>query len=247
MQKQNQEPIIRLRDITKMFGSVIGLDKLDLDIYPEQVLAIVGNNGAGKSTLVKVLSGAYSVDSGEITMNGKTFNGLTPSLSIKEGIVTVYQDLSLVDTRDVASNIFLGREYCFAGFWINREKMKHEAGSILSRLNIEISDMDAIVGELSGGQRQCIAIAKAISQGGKVIILDEPTAALGVRESKAVLDLILELKGQKYTILVVSHNLTHVLSVADRLCFIRHGRVVEDVVSNETSVEEISHRLAEMG
>jgi len=245
--QQERNPIISMRNVSKRFGSVVALDNLNLDIYESQILAVVGNNGAGKSTLVKALSGAHAIDSGEIIINGHRFNGLTPALADKEGIVTVYQDLSLVDTRDLVSNIFLGREYVLWGFWIERRRMKIDACRVLKQLNIDIPNVEIPVGELSGGQRQSIAIAKAISQGGKILILDEPTAALGVRESKAVLDLVRNLKSQQYTIIIVSHNLKHVVSVADRLCFIHHGRAVEDVDSNLTSEEEISKRLAEIG
>ena len=215
---------IEVQRLQKSFGHVRALRGVDLDIRDGEVLAIVGDNGAGKSTLIKILSGVIRPDEGRLVIQSRIFDHLTPRQAIQLGISTVYQDLALVECRDVASNIFLGRELTVGPF-VRKRQMKQVARSLLDRLQIHIPSFDMPVGMLSGGQRQAIAVARAVHQGGRMIIMDEPTAALGLRESANVLSLIDVLRRQGHSIVLISHNLHTVFAVADRIGVMRHGRV----------------------
>jgi len=234
-----QASVLRLSGISKRFGNVQALRGVTLEIFCGQVLAVVGDNGAGKSTLIKILSGVYAADSGEIEVQGKTYKRLTPARALQRGITTVYQDLSLVDCRDVASNVFLGQEHRLAFAFIDRRRMLKDTRQLLSRLEIDIPSLNTPVGRLSGGQRQALAIARAIQQGGRIIVLDEPTAAMGVKESAQVMTLIGHLKEQGYAVILVSHHLPQVFQVADRLCIMRHGNLVADLPTQTTNLEEV--------
>ena len=187
----SNDPVISLRNITKSYGNIRALQGINLDIHMGEVLALVGDNGAGKSTLIKVLSGAIKPSKGEVEIAGNVYSSLNPALAISLGISTVYQDLALVDSRDVAANLFLGRELVKFGFWLDKSLMTKKAKQLLKSLNVNILDPNRMVSQLSGGQRQGIAVARAINQGGKVIIFDEPTAAMGVNESRQILNLII--------------------------------------------------------
>jgi len=232
-------PIVEARGISKYFGHVRALEDVDFEIYPGEVHALVGDNGAGKSTLIKIISGAYQPDRGEIFVDGHRVHIHNPHDAQALGIATVYQDLALVDQRDVAANLFLGREPVGALNIVNRGKMNREATATLRELKIKIPSVRSLVGYLSGGQRQAVAIGRAVAQGGRVIIMDEPTAALGIQESRKVLDLIEHLKASGTAVVVISHNLRHVFEVADRITVLRGGRKVGTKLKAETTGEEI--------
>jgi len=232
-------PYIRLRKIKKSFGHVVALDGVDLDVYPSEVMALVGDNGAGKSTLIKIISGVLMPDEGELSLDGKVFKHLTPSRAIELGISTVYQDLALVDCRDVASNIFLGKEPLKARFFVDKKRMNRESEALLKRLKVSIPSVTTPVEYLSGGQRQGVAVARSIKQQGRMIIFDEPTAAMGVSESARVLELIRSLGDEGFAVLVISHNLHHVFSIADRICVLRNGRLVKDFRTENTSPDQV--------
>ena len=209
-------PLLEARGISKAFLHVQALDNVDFRVDPGEVVALVGDNGAGKSTLMKTLCGAYQPDAGSIVFNGRPVTMRTPRDAIALGIAVVYQDLALVDHRDVASNVFLGREPT-RGVAVDKPRMVREAREVLNDLKITIPSVQTLVGLLSGGQRQAVAIARAVHQGGRLIFMDEPTAALGVREQAKVLRLIEDLRSPGTAVVVVSHNLQHVFSIADRI------------------------------
>jgi ABC-type sugar transport system ATPase subunit len=228
--------------IVKAFGHVQALAGVDLEVGPHEVVALVGDNGAGKSTLIKCISGVYRPDAGEISVGGVARTFKTPADAAAAGLATVYQDLALVDTRDVASNIFLGREFT-RGPFIDYRRGRREAETVIRRLSATIPSVRSNVGMLSGGQRQAVAIARALVQGAHLVILDEPTAALGVVEAERVLRLIEELREQGSSVLLVSHNLEHVLRVADRITVIQRGRSVGTLARADATVERIVHLI----
>lgn len=233
------KPIIEMRGISKYFGYVIALDDINFEIYPREISALVGDNGAGKSTLIKILSGILKPSKGDVFINGKLARIENPTDAIKLGIGTVYQDLALVDCLDCATNIYIGREPLKGGIFVDRTKMGNDTMKILERLKVRIKSPRLVVGYLSGGQRQSLAIGRVISRECEVFILDEPTAALGVRESGEVLELIKELKNSGKSIVIISHNLSHVFSIADRFTVLRQGKVVGKRLAKETTTEEI--------
>lgn len=239
----DQTPLIEGKGISKAFGHVQALDNVDFALYPGEVVGLVGDNGAGKSTLVKILSGVYHADAGEINVAGQQVNIRDPLDAQELGIATVYQDLQLVDSRDVASNIYLGREP-MRWIIIDRRKMWEDAKVILGTLRMKMPSVKVMVGDLSGGQKQAVAIARALSRGRRIFLFDEPTAALAVAESEKVMSLIRDLARKGSGIVVIAHNLAHVFRVADRICVLRHGRIVQDALKEETTPEEvISHIL----
>ena len=232
------EPLLALRKVSKFFGALRALHQVDFSIYPGEIQALVGDNGAGKSTLVKTISGAHQADEGEFFFKGKPVSIASPDNSFALGIATVYQDLALVGTRDVAHNLFIGREPT-KWFMVDRRKMVAEARQVIGLLNVDIPSVDALVANLSGGQRQAVAIGRAVHEGRSILVLDEPTAALGVRESHQMMTLIEKLRDQGKAILIVSHNLLHVFRIADCITVLRGGRVVGTRRKAETSVDEI--------
>lgn len=229
---------LEVHDIVKRFGPVTALNGVSLQASLGEILAIVGDNGAGKSTLIKILSGVLVPDAGTITIDGKSYTSLTPKTALKAGISTVYQDLALADTRDVAANIFLGRELTKWGF-LDSKQMYAQAKRLIEDLGINIPDVRLPVAVLSGGQRQGTAVARAIHQGGKLFIFDEPTAAMGLKESKTVLELIKKLAGQGLGVIIISHNLQQVFEISHRICVMRHGKIVAVVRTADTSMEEV--------
>ena len=229
---------LEVKDIHKNFGHVQALEGASVSCYEGEVLAIVGDNGAGKTTLIKIISGVMPPDSGTIRIGEEEFQSLTVSKAIEAGVSTVYQDLALGNTMDVAANLFLGRELSKFGF-LQKKEMRRQAEELLKSLDIQIPDVTAAVGNLSGGQRQGVAVARLINQGGKVFIFDEPTAAMGISETNAVLRLIRKLADDGFTVIVISHNLPQVFSISDRICVMRHGRVITEVKTAETSMDEI--------
>ncbi len=212
-------------NLSKSFGHVNALSGVCLEAHLGQILAIVGDNGAGKSTFIKVLSGVIAPDSGHIVLNGKSYERLSPRMARQCGVSTVFQDLSLVNTMNTWENIFLGHEYRCGGF-MKEKKMRGETADLLAQLEIRMPDLDSPVGLLSGGQRQCVAVAKAIHQGGKLIVFDEPTAAMGIKETRAVQRLLVKLAKEGYGVIVVSHNIQQVIQISQRLCVMRQGAIL---------------------
>jgi ABC-type sugar transport system ATPase subunit len=234
-------PVLHLRGVTKYFGGVQALNGAEFALHRQEIVAIVGDNGAGKSTMVKIISGVHPPDSGEILMSGQRVTMQSPLRARNLGIETVFQDLALVNTTDVVSNLFLGREIVRGPFgWVlDKGRMTEQTREILGRLKISIPDLHAPVGQLSGGQRQAVAVCRAVTWGTKIVLMDEPTAALGVKESQKVLDLILRMKELGISVVIVVHNLEHVFSVADRIVVMRAGRVIGALRRNETSREAV--------
>jgi len=225
--------------LSKSFASVTALDGVDLELREHEILAVVGDNGAGKSTLVSILAGVQQPDSGEIQIRGRRVTIDSPKRAQDLGIATVFQDLALVNERDVAANLFLGREPVRFGLVVDRNRMFREAADVIARLRVELPSVRAMARELSGGQRQAVAVARAIMGGSHILLMDEPTAALGVRESGRVMELMRELRGAGHSILLVSHNLESVFNLADRIVVLRLGRAIAAMDVAKTSKDEI--------
>ncbi|AMX96993.1 ATP-binding cassette domain-containing protein [Mesorhizobium ciceri] len=226
-----QEPILTARGLIKRYGRVTALDNADFDLYPGEILAVIGDNGAGKSSLIKAISGAAVPDEGEIRLEGKPVAFKSPMEAREAGIETVYQNLALSPALSIADNMFLGREIRKPGFlgdWLrmlDRPAMEKRARDKLTELGLmTIQNISQAVETLSGGQRQGVAVARAAAFGSRVVIMDEPTAALGVKESRRVLELILDVKKRGLPIVLISHNMPHVFEVADRIHIHRLGR-----------------------
>ena len=225
------QPILQARGLMKRYGTVVALNGADFELYPGEILAVIGDNGAGKSTLIKAVSGAITPDHGTIELEGKVVHFRTPEDARNAGIETVYQNLALSPALSIADNMFLGRERRKAGIlgsvfrMMDRSGMEKFARDKLSELGLmTIQNINQAVETLSGGQRQGVAVARAAAFGSKVIILDEPTAALGVKESRRVLELILDVRSRGIPIILISHNMPHVFEVADRIHIHRLGR-----------------------
>ena len=224
------EPVLVAKNLSKKYGTVVALESADLELYPGEVLGVIGDNGAGKSTLIKVLCGAVIPDSGEILLDGKKVTFTSPIEARTLGIETVYQNLALSPALSITDNMFLGREIRQRGFigkflrFLDQKAMAEEARKRLSDLGLlTIQNINQLVETLSGGQRQGVAVARATSFGTKVVIMDEPTAALGVKESRRVLELIGEVRARGIPIILISHNMPHVFEVADRIHIHRLG------------------------
>ena len=225
------EPILKGRNLTKRYGKVVAMDNCDFDLYPGEILAVIGDNGAGKSTLIKALSGAVVPDEGEITLEGQSVRFGSPTDARHVGIETVYQTLAVSPALSIADNMFMGRELRKPGWrgsvlkQLDKPAMEKFAREKLTELGLmTIQNINQAVETLSGGQRQGVAVARAAAFGSKVIILDEPTAALGVKESRKVLELILDVRSRGIPIILISHNMPHVFEVADRIHVHRLGR-----------------------
>jgi len=230
--KTEATPVVEMRNIKKNFAAVQALRGINLVLHHNEVLGLVGDNAAGKSTLMRVLSGAYIPDEGEILIEGNKVHMTNPLDARRLGIEMVYQDLALANNLDVTSNVFLGREAVSAHLGpfgtLDSRKMEQEAKRLLDRLKIDIPSVRLLVERLSGGQRQAVAIARATAFNSKVIIMDEPTAALSVAAISKVLDLVKELKAQGASIIIISHRLEDIYHVSDRLMVMRTGRKVRD-------------------
>jgi simple sugar transport system ATP-binding protein len=236
--------LLEVRDIHKSFGGVHAVKGVSFKIRRGEVVAIVGDNGAGKSTLIKMISGAYKRDHGEIFWQGRPVQINSPEDSRQLGIETMYQELALVGDVDAAGNIFLGREPMtrLLGFIpvLDRKTMRRQSQKLLERIKIRIPNLDLPVRQLSGGQRQATAIARfLLSENASCIIMDEPTASLGVQESRKVTDLIRQLKAENITVIVISHNLEHVFSVSDRIMVLRNGQLAGVRDTNASTKQEI--------
>jgi D-xylose transport system ATP-binding protein len=232
-------PVLALEGVTKSFGPVQALQGVDFSVDEGEVVALVGDNGAGKSTLVKVIAGIHGADDGQISFEGQQVKISTPNDAVALGIATVYQDLALCDNLDVVENLFLGREEISAARALNETDMEQRSHDLLSNLAVTITDVRAEVGTMSGGQRQQVAIARSLLGEPKFVMLDEPTAALGVRQTTQVLALIKRLKEQGHAVLVVSHNLADVFEVADRVYVLRLGQKAGDFAVGDVSQEQV--------
>ena len=233
-----EEPLIRMRDIYKKFGGVQALENVDFDLGYHEIVGLVGDNGAGKSTLIEILSGVYRYDRGEIFLEGEKVDIRTPRDAKELGIETVHQDLGLVDNLNVAKNMFLGKEPTKFGL-LNKRYMERESQRILGELRIEISSVRSTVRNLSGGQRKAIAVGKAVYTKPRIVIMDEPTAALAVKETEEVLKLIIQLKERGLSVVFISHVLQEIFSATDRIVVLRSGKKVGDKKTEETNMEEI--------
>jgi ABC-type sugar transport system ATPase subunit len=238
MTTTTEEPLLRLSGITKSFGPVLALSDVDLDVPGGAVTALAGDNGAGKSTLIKCIAGIYAPDSGDIVWQGERVDLDGPAAAAALGIQTVYQDLALCDNLDIVQNMFLGRERLRRG-QLDDLSMEHAAADTLSELAVTtVRSVRQQVASLSGGQRQSVAIAKAVLWESQLVIMDEPTAALGVAQTRMVLDLVRTLAGRGHAVLLISHNMTDVFQVADRIAVMRQGRMVD-----VRPIDEIDQRI----
>jgi D-xylose transport system ATP-binding protein len=239
---QTKKPIIEMRGIDKFYGGVHAVRGVDLDVYSGEVHALVGDNAAGKSTLIKILAGAVMRDGGTVSFDSRTVEIATPRDAKSLGIETVYQDLALADNLDVASNVFLGRELTRSGllrFMLDNGTMEKRSRDLLSRLKISMPNIRQRVRSMSGGQRQSIAIARCVCFNARVVILDEPTAALGVEETRKVYALIGEMRDQGLAVLIISHNLNHVFENCDRITVLKTGQLVASRRVEDTSQDDI--------
>jgi len=244
---ETRAPILEARGLVKRYGVVTALNGADFDLFPGEILALIGDNGAGKSTLVKALSGAIVPDEGEILLGGTVVHFRNPLEARHSGIETVYQDLALAPALDIAENLFLGRELRVRGIvgtllrLADRPRMLAESRGHIADLKINVGSMKQAVETLSGGQRQGVAVARAAAFASRVVIMDEPTAALGVRESGMVLDLIREVRARGTPVVLISHNMPQVFEIADRLHVMRLGRRVATITpASHTMTEAVA-------
>jgi ABC-type sugar transport system ATPase subunit len=237
--------VLAVRGGTKRFGGVLALDDVDVAVYVGEVLAILGDNGAGKSTLIQCMSGVHQLDSGVIEFEGDPVDLHSPAAARAMGIETVYQDLALFDNLSPSANFYAGREIARPSWLplgmrlLHRKSMAQTTMVVLNRLQVTLPDLDAPVGLMSGGQRQAVAVARVTAFNAPVVILDEPTAALGVREARRVLDLIHRLRDEGKAVVVISHAMDHVMEIADRAMVMRRGRKVGEVFPTDSSRDEI--------
>jgi D-xylose transport system ATP-binding protein len=232
------EPLVEMKNVSIAFGGVQAVDNVSISLYPGEVVGLLGHNGAGKSTLIKMLSGAYKMDSGEIWINGNKVSISSPRDARDQNIETIYQTLALADNLNAASNLFLGRELTTPLGFVNDDRMEAETRKIMARLNPNFKKLKEPVSALSGGQRQSVAIARAVYFNAKILIMDEPTAALGVHETAMVAELIQELKKQGLGIFLISHDTREMMDLCDRVSVMKNGQMVgtervEDVTEDD--------------
>ena len=245
---------LHMQGIVKRFGGVVALDRVDFEVLPGEVMALVGDNGAGKSTLIKILAGAYSADDGIIRFGDEPLEFRSPQDAWSRGIATIYQELALAGKMSIADNIFLGRELqrrFFGIAFLNRRAMRQRTLELLRELDVNIPDIDVWAEFLSGGQRQGVAIARALNIDAELIIMDEPTAALAVAESRKVLQFVRRLREQGKSVILISHNMQDVFEVSDRITVLRQGRRIgvretpratpEEIIGLITGAAEINH------
>ncbi len=235
----NQTPLVEMKDIVKTFGGVHAVDHASVDLYPGEVVGVLGHNGAGKSTLMKMLSGAYVKDSGQILINGEEVTIESPRDAQDLGIETIYQTLALADHLDATANLFLGREKTTAWGALDDNLMEAETRKVLHRLNPRFKNIKTEVGALSGGQRQSVAIGRAIYFDAKILIMDEPTAALGMQETAAVADLIQQLKKDNLGIFLISHDIHDIFDLCDRICVMKAGKVIGTRKISEVTKDDV--------
>ena len=237
------EPIIRLVNVTKRFGGLTAVSDVSLEVRRGEVVALAGDNGAGKSTLIKMISGVYRPDEGQIYLEEREITVASPMEARSLGIETIYQDLALCENLDATVNIFLGREPMKRMFGIfkqvDRQHMLAESQTVLDRLDIKIPNLRRPIRQMSGGQRQAVAIARAVYWNAKLVIMDEPTAALGVPEQRKVHELVKTLREQKVPVIIISHNLQDIFAVADRIIVMRRGQKVGDVMAADVTGDDL--------
>jgi simple sugar transport system ATP-binding protein len=237
------EPVLQAAGIDKRFGPVYALKGVDFEVRPGEIVALIGDNGAGKSTLINVLTGVLAPDAGEIVFAGERVTFASPQDARDRGIETVYQDLAIAPHLDAVANIFLGREYCLGGLlgglgFLDRDRMRRETAEQLTRLRVRVPGLSRRLVTLSGGQRQGVAVARAVMWASKVVIMDEPTAALGVAQTEMVLDLMRQVRDSGIPVVFISHNMPHVFSVADRIVVLRLGEVVAELDSERATIDD---------
>ncbi len=243
MEKAVPDAVIEMRSVCKHYGRTEALSDVSLALRPGEVVAVVGDNGAGKSTLVNILSGSLTPSSGTILLGGREVSFHSPLDARRQGIETVYQDLALVPHLSVWANLFLGREQRVRGplrwvGWLDKKGMAKQSAEELARTRIKIGSVQTTCNSMSGGQRQAVAVARAVAWGSRTLLLDEPTASLGVAQQKEVGELIRAVRDRGIPVLIVSHNLPQVHSLADRILVLLHGRLVADLATTDTSVEQ---------
>lgn len=240
----DSRPILECKGVSKRFGAVRALHQVDFEVRPGEAMALVGDNGAGKSTLIKGIAGIYPFDGGTVKFAGEPVHIHGPRDASRLGIEIVYQDLALCDNLDVVANMYLGREKIHAGLLLDEASMEHSARDTLDSLSVTtlVSVRQTVAG-LSGGQRQAVAVAKAVMWNSKVVILDEPTAALGVAQTRQVLDLVRALRDRGLGVVIISHNLHDVFEVADRIAVLRLGQKVAQYETAETTQQEVVHAI----
>jgi simple sugar transport system ATP-binding protein len=243
-------PLLEARGISKRFGRIVALKNVDLAVGETEVLALLGDNGAGKSTLIKILNGLFRPDRGQIVWEGRPVQFHSPRDAYDLGIATVYQDLAVVDLMSIYRNMFLGREQEITrGFWpfrwLDRRRARREARAALGEIGIDIRNPDEPVARLSGGERQSIAIARGVHFSAKLLILDEPTSALSVKQSAQVLKSIEQAREKGLSVIVISHNVHHVYPVADRFVILSHGESIADFKRGERTKEEVSDLIVQ--
>lgn len=245
MPTSSAAPVLAVRDAQKRFGAVHALKGVSIEAYRGEVLALLGDNGAGKSTLIKCISGIYGLDEGDILLDGHRTTIHDAAAARHAGIETVYQDLALFDNLTPAQNFYCGREASFPSWlprgmrFLNSRAMDDEARMVIDRLKVRLPKFDAPVALMSGGQRQAIAVARATVFARKIVILDEPTAALGLRESRKVLDLIGQLRAEGNAVILITHNMEHVVELADRAVVLRQGRKVGELKPSRANQQEL--------
>mgnify|MGYP000850636205 FL=1 len=239
--------VLETNNLCKNYGGIEALKDASFSMKKGETIAIVGDNGAGKSTFVRNITGVEKSTSGTVKFLGNEVNFENPFEARRSGIETVYQNLALIDFLNVTENMFLGRELTFFNFglfsWLNKKKMKKEAKKLLSKTNVHINNLDQKLVNMSGGQRQCIAIARAAGWGEKLIIMDEPTAALGVKETSAVEQIIQGLKERQIPVLIISHNLRQVFDLADKICVFRQGKIVSMMATKDVTEEQVVSKI----
>src|SRR5436305_2089164 len=239
----DEQPILQVNELYKRFGGLVAVDHVSLDIHPAEVVGLLGDNGAGKSTLIKMISGVYKPDGGQIVLNGEVVSFSTPLEARRRGIETIYQDLALCENLDASANIFLGREKMRHQLGIfrvlDRPYMLRESSQVLDQLDIRIPELRNPIRQLSGGQRQAVSIARAVYWNASLMVMDEPTAALGVPEQLKVLELIRTLRHRGVPVILISHNMQDVFAVADRVIVMRRGSKAGERKVSETNENEV--------
>ena len=238
-EEQNQSPLVEMRDISIAFGGIKAVDHASVDLYPGEVVGLLGHNGAGKSTLIKILSGAYKRDGGQILVNGEEVNITNPRDAKQYGIETIYQTLAVADNVDAAANLYLGRELLTSWGTLDDVAMEAEAREVMGRLNPNFQRFKDPVSKLSGGQRQSVAIARAILFNARILIMDEPTAALGPQETEQVGGLIKRLKEEGIGIFLISHDIHDVFDLADRVAVMKNGKMVGSARTSDVTKDEV--------
>jgi len=243
----SKKTLIYMKGIKKNFGYINALNGCDFYVKEGEITAIVGDNGSGKSTLMKILNGNLKADKGMICIEDKEYSSISINQAINLGIQTVYQDLSLDNNKNCMENVFLGCEPTIGKFFIDKKRMKKETEQLLKKLNIKIDDLSATVGYLSGGQRQGVAIARALNKKSKILILDEPTAAMGIKETHKVMELLKEIKHneKKITQILISHNLFQAFDIADSIHIIRSGKCIARINTKDSTPSEIHNLILE--